>query len=98
MKRELIEELGVEPVIGDLVYTQEFVRSDGTTTFDFWYEIKNSEDFLDVDISRCSHGFEHSEVGFYDENSEFSGAVKPDNIWELVAEWRKGDGGFLQNG
>lgn len=97
MKRELIEELGVEPVIGSLIYTQEFVRPDGTTTFDFWYEIKNGADYLDVDISKCSHGFEHSEVGFYDENSKLDGIVRPEHIWELVRGWEKEPGEFVQN-
>lgn len=82
-----MEELGVEAVIGNLIYTQEFMRSDGTVTFDFWYEVKNGKDFLDVDISQCSHGFEHSEVGFYDENSELDGIVRPERIWELVRIW-----------
>lgn len=97
MRRELIEELGVEPIIGNLIYTQEFVRSDGTTTFDFWYEIRNAADYLNVDISKCSHGFEHSEVGFYNENSEFDGIVRPEHIWELIVEWEKDPGKFVQN-
>lgn len=96
MRREIIEELGVEPVIGKLIYTQEFIRDDGTTMFDFWYEIENGADFLNVDISKCSHGFEHSEVGFYDEKSEFSGVVKPDNIWKLKKEWDISPEKFIQ--
>ncbi len=97
MRREIIEELGVEPVIGNLIYTQEFIRSDGTTTFDFWYDIRNAEGYLRVDISKCSHGFEHEHVGFYDENSVFDGVVKPDHIWELLEEWREEKGKFVQN-
>lgn len=97
LKREFIEELGVEPIIGDLIYTQEFVRPDGTITFDFWYEIQNTEDYLNVDISKCSHGFEHYHVGFYDENSIFDADVKPDHIWELIWEWNENNGKFLQN-
>lgn len=96
LHREIIEELGVEPTIGNLIHTQEFVRPDGTTTFDFWYEITNSEDFLDIDISTCSHGFEHEHVGFYDENSRFDSIVKPDHLWELVREWKDGSGKFIQ--
>ena len=97
LKRELIEELWVEPVIGNLIYTQEFIREDGTTSFDFWYEVKNGADYLNVDISKCSHGFEHSEVGFYDENSELDGIIRPEHIWELVREWREDGGVFVQN-
>ncbi|PIQ10900.1 hypothetical protein COW06_01195 [Candidatus Gracilibacteria bacterium CG12_big_fil_rev_8_21_14_0_65_38_15] len=87
MRREIIEELGVEPIIGNLIYTQEFLRLDGTITFDFWYEIKNNEDYLNVDILKCSHGFEHEHVGFYNKDSKFDGVVKPDHIWELIGKW-----------
>ncbi|MDD5376838.1 MAG: NUDIX domain-containing protein [Candidatus Gracilibacteria bacterium] len=97
LRREFIEELGVEPIIGDLIYTQEFVRPDGTTIFDFWYEIRNSEDFLNIDISTCSHGFEHEHVGFYDEKSIFDADVKPDHIWDLTKEWKKNSRKFIQN-
>lgn len=83
-------------MIGNLVYTQEIVRPEGTF-LDFWYEIKNGEGFLAVDLSLCSHGFEQSEVGFYDENSELDGIVRPEHIWELVEEWKKDGGRFIQN-
>lgn len=96
LEREIIEELGVQPVIGDLLYTQEFVRSDSTITFDFWYEIKNSEDFLMVDISKCSHGFEHTEVGFYD-LSPITGNYFPSHLADLLGEWNTSEVKFLQN-
>ena len=95
LRREFIEELGIEPVIGNLIYTQEFIREDGTTTFDFWYEIKNWADYLNVDLSKCSHGFEHGEIGFFDENSHFKDVVKPNHIWELISVWRKDGGKFI---
>jgi hypothetical protein len=87
----------VAPVIGNLIYTQEFVRDNGLTSFDFWYEIKNGADYMNVDISACSHGFEHAEVGFYDENSELDGIVRPENIWELIHHWEANAGEFVQN-
>ncbi len=33
--------------------------------FDFWYWIENAGDFLNVNLKKASHGFEHSVVGFY---------------------------------
>ena len=97
IKRELIEELGIEPIVGNLIYTQEIIKTDGVTSLDFWYEIKNGSDYLNVDISKCSNGFEHTEVGFYNENSPFDGMVRPGNIWELVWIWNKNPGVFVQN-
>ena len=96
MRREIIEELGVEPIIENLIYTQELIRLDGTTTLDFWYEIKNNKDFFNIDISKCSHGFEHEHVGFYNKDSKFDGVVKPDHIWNLLQEWNKDNGKFIQ--
>lgn len=91
-----MEELGIRPIIGDLLYTQEFVRSDNTTMFDFWYEVKNSEDFLTVDISQCSHGFEHSEVGFYTLPLS-AGNCFPGHLPDLLEEWGANSLRFLQN-
>ena len=96
LRREIIEELGVEPIIENLIYTQELIRLDGTTTLDFWYEIKNNKDFFNIDISKCSHGFEHEHVGFYNKDSKFDGVVKPDHIWNLLQEWNKDNGKFIQ--
>jgi 8-oxo-dGTP pyrophosphatase MutT (NUDIX family) len=64
LARELMEELGVIAKIGSLVYTQEIIR-ESSTMFDFWYWIENPDDFINIDLSTVSHGFEHDEVGFY---------------------------------
>lgn len=88
LRREIVEELGIEPEIGPLVYSQEFTRSNGLTTYDFWYAIKNVGDFQNVDISRASHGFEHEEVGFYD-LADIAGKYKPARLGELVKIWNE---------
>lgn len=95
LRREIVEELGVEPVIGPMVYSQEFTRSNGLTTFDFWYAVENPEDFENVDLSKCSHGFEHEEVGFY-HPSEIAGQYKPLNLEGLLPEWKSDARKFLQ--
>lgn len=95
LRREIVEELGAEPVIGDLVYTQEFGRSSGLTTYDFWYAIENADDYVDVDPSKCTHGFEHDEIGFYDP-AEIAGQFKPANLPELLAQWTSGGFRFIQ--
>ena len=85
LKREFVEELGVVPAIGKLLHTQEILRKDGTTTLDFWYEVLNSDDFDGVDLSKCSHGFESEEVGFYD--ASLAGDYRPKNLFSLAADW-----------
>ena len=77
-----MEELGVIGKIGPLVYTQEIIR-EKESKFDFWFWIENPTDFLSVDLSSVSHGFEHSEVGFYDPRC-LDAPVKPDRLAELV--------------
>lgn len=68
LHREIIEELGVVPEIWALLFTHEFVWWDTNehTTIDLRYAIHNGHDFVNVDISQASHGFEHTDVGFYD--------------------------------
>lgn len=95
LRREIIEELGVEPKIGPMVHSQEFTRSNGLTTYDFWYAIENVEDFENVDISKASHGFEHDEVGFYD-LADIAGLYKPTRLPELVAIWNRNPNEFVQ--
>lgn len=95
LHREIIEELGVEPEIGDLIYTQELQRSEWITTIDFWYEIKNPKDFTDIDLASCSHGFESSEVGFYD-LADIIGNYRPLHLERLLADWNKNGVKFVQ--
>lgn len=57
--------------------------------FDFWYWIDNAEDFVNIDLSKASHGFEHQEVGFYslDELRAAGGTYKPTSMDRLLSIW-----------
>jgi 8-oxo-dGTP pyrophosphatase MutT (NUDIX family) len=85
LRREFIEELGTEPVVGKMIHTQEILKPDGITVLDFWYEILNADDFESVDLSACSHGFESEEVGFYD--ATLQGDFRPKDLFELAEGW-----------
>ena len=53
--RECIEETGVTPVVGALLYVQQF--SDATYDhLEFFYRVENWQDFVDVDLSKTTHG------------------------------------------
>lgn len=54
-KREMVEELGVEPKIGRLLYVQQFPRHD-KEILEFFFLIENPEDFRDADPSKTTHG------------------------------------------
>lgn len=64
--REMIEETGIKPVIGDLIYVQQF-KTDEKEFLEFFFDIKNSLDYLNVDLSKTTHGqMEIEEISFID--------------------------------
>lgn len=55
LTREMIEELGVQPVIGPLLFTQQY-RDEKREYLEFFYHVTNTADYLSVDISTTTHG------------------------------------------
>lgn len=66
LRREMIEETGVEPVIGRLLYIQQY--NDGNRDFlEFFYHITNPNAYETVDLASTTHGqIEVAECGFID--------------------------------
>lgn len=60
LKRELREELGVEAQIGRLLFIQQFPsgRKGYEEELEFFFEVTNVDDFLNVDITSTTHGYE----------------------------------------
>ena len=66
LEREIVEELGIQPVVGNLLYMQQFVYGD-IEQLEFFFHITNAEDYLHVDLSKTSHGhIEIDQVEFVD--------------------------------
>lgn len=66
MIREMMEETGITPVVGNLLYIQQFVAG-SKEYLEFFFHIANSNDYLDVDLSKSTHGQkEIAEIGFVD--------------------------------
>ena len=64
--RECIEEAGVSPVIGPLLYVQQF-SDQHTDHLEFFFRVENWQDFVDVDLSKTTHGLaEIVECAFID--------------------------------
>lgn len=64
--REMIEETGVAPTIGRLLYIQQFAE-DGEEFIDFFYHITNADDYEEINLAGTSHGeLEIEEYGFID--------------------------------
>jgi len=56
LTREIIEETGVKPKVGELLYVHQIQTSDGYLLPEFFFHITNGEDYLNLDISNTSHG------------------------------------------
>lgn len=62
--REITEETGIKPVLGELLFIQQF--HDGTREqLEFFYHITNADDYLHIDLSKTTHGdIEISKIEF----------------------------------
>lgn len=58
LSREMIEELGVDPIIGRLLFIQQFPsgRRGYEEELEFFFAIDNPEDFDALDLTTTSHG------------------------------------------
>ena len=73
VRREIIEETGVEPEIGDLLFIQQFKsRREGfDEEMELFFHVKNVDDFDDIDLKKTTHGVtEIAEYGFIDPKNE----------------------------
>lgn len=66
LRREMIEETGIAPEIGSLLFIQQF--HDGEKEqLEFFFHITNYQDYAVVDLTRTSHGLEEvNRCGFID--------------------------------
>ena len=71
LERELLEETGIDADVGRLVFIQQFYEQERDTEhLEFFFEINNSDDFLDLDIDNTSHGKnEINQIEFVDPKS-----------------------------
>lgn len=66
VRREMIEETGIEPQIGNLLYIQQFILNE-MEHVEFFFHVTNSEDYLNIDLSKASHAEEEvAEIDFID--------------------------------
>jgi len=55
LEREIIEELGIKPLIGNLVFVQQFIGG-GEDNIEFFFHVLNPHDYLSIDLTKTSHG------------------------------------------
>lgn len=58
--RELIEETAVPAKVGKLLFVQQFAsrRRGRSEELEFFFHIENADDFIDIDLTKASHGTE----------------------------------------
>ena len=62
MRREILEELGVEPKIGRLLYVNTFKQTDMIQPTEFFFEITNGSDYVNCESLARSHAHEIEEI------------------------------------
>ncbi len=66
IRREMVEETGISPQIGRLLYVQQFAH-DGTEFLEFFFHVTNASDYLQVNLAATTHGLEEiAEIAFVD--------------------------------
>ena len=89
LKRELIEELGVEPEIGKLLYISTFLDNKKDEYVEFFFEVKNGKKYLNIDGLERTHAHELAEILWVSPDSDieilpkqFNKDFKDNNIFE----------------
>jgi ADP-ribose pyrophosphatase YjhB (NUDIX family) len=80
LKREIIEELGVISEIGRLLYINTFIEKDSKQAVEFFFEVTNASDFLNIEKLFKSHGFEIFETIWIDRKENLN--ILPKKISE----------------
>ena len=66
LRREIIEETGIAPKIGKLLFIQQFA-DESMEFLEFFFYIENTEDYKAIDLSATTHGdLEIATVDFID--------------------------------
>lgn len=60
--REIIEELGVRPKIGRLLYINNYLDADIKQEVQFFFEITNSNEYKDIERNVRTHAHEIAEI------------------------------------
>jgi len=71
LRREMIEETGIDPKIGRLLFVQQFSEDGKKEQMEFFFLIENPEDYEAIDLTTTTHGeLEIEHVEFIDPKSE----------------------------
>ena len=91
LRREMIEETGIKPTIGKLLFIQQFTDTNPsskhgvTEQLEFFFAITNWRDYQHVNLEKTSHGVEEvAECGFVDPKTT---RILPRYLTEVDLNW-----------
>ena len=91
LRREMIEETGVKPEIGKLLFIQQFAESGEQSApgpneqLEFFFLITNWQDYQHIDLEQTSHGVkEVARCGFVDPKTT---RILPSYLTEVDLDW-----------
>ncbi|HTJ73243.1 MAG TPA: NUDIX domain-containing protein [Verrucomicrobiae bacterium] len=71
LRRELIEETGIDPKVGRLLFVQQFSEDGKKEQMEFFFLVENPEDYGTIDLAATTHGeLEIEQVEFIDPKNE----------------------------
>jgi 8-oxo-dGTP pyrophosphatase MutT (NUDIX family) len=62
VRREIVEELGVAPEMGRLLYIHTFTDKDEVQSVEFFFEVKNGGEYIDIEGLARTHAHELHEI------------------------------------
>jgi len=91
LRREMIEETGIKPTIGKLLFIQQFTDTNPsskhgmTEQLEFFFSVTNWQDYQHIDLEQTSHGVEEvAECGFVDSKTT---RILPSYLTEVDLNW-----------
>ena len=91
LHREMIEETGVKPEIGKLLFIQQFAESGEQSAhgpneqLEFFFLITNWQDYQHINLEQTSHGVDEvAECGFVDPKTT---RILPSYLTEVDLDW-----------
>jgi 8-oxo-dGTP pyrophosphatase MutT (NUDIX family) len=79
-EREIFEEFGIKPIIGKLLYISQYKGHYNENFMEFFFEVKNSVDFLDIKKFNGTHKHELVDILWISKNDEIK--VLPQKMFE----------------
>ena len=64
LAREIMEELGVKPEIGRLLYINNFIEKGITQSVEFFFEVINADQFKDIEHLKRTHAHEIAAIAW----------------------------------